>query len=484
MNYKAVRNLIGKILMIVGALMILPLFVALIENEGWQNYLAFLVPIAALEICGSLLRIKTNKSTNFQAKEAFVIVGLSWLLMTLFGALPFVISGDIPSFVDAIFETASGFTTTGASILTDIEATTKSALFWRSFTNWIGGMGVLVFVLAIIPESKQGAAVFLLKAESPGPQVNKLVSKMRFSARILYLIYIGLTILEFIFLLFGKMGIFEAITLSFSTAGTGGFSILNTSVASANAFCQYVIAIFMIIFGINFSLFYFILIGRSKEFFKSEELRVYLGIVFFSTIIIILNTLPLYHNFESNFRTAFFQVSSIITTTGFTTYNYELWPSFSRAILFFLMLIGACAGSTAGGLKISRIIILVKSSASNLSRAVNPRKVKQIKFENKALPNETVNAVLAYFVIYMGIIFIVGLIVSLDGYDLLTNFSASVACISNVGPGFKLVGPSGNYAIFGTLSKLSLSLEMILGRLELFPILILFNPKTWINGRW
>ena len=484
MNFKAIRKILGRILMLEGVLMLLPLIFALSYADGLNTCLAFIITIGILETCGLLLQIKTRDAGEFHAKEGFVIVGLSWVTMAILGALPFVISGQIPNFFDAVFEISSGLTTTGASILNDIESLSKGLLLWRSLSNWIGGMGVLVFILAFTSDADQNSTGYLLKAESPGPQVSKLVSKMRFTARILYLIYVAITLLEFIILTCGGMPFFEAFTTSLSTAGTGGFSIMNTSIALASPFNQYVIAIFMLIFGINFSLFYLILIGRLKQFFKSEELRVYIGIVVVSTIIIVINTLSLYNTFEETFRSAFFQVSSIITTTGFTTVNYETWPALSRSILFILMIIGACAGSTGGGMKVSRIVILLKASLNKIGKAINPRKVAQINFEQKPVTAEVQENIFAFSTIYFLSIILCALLISIDGFDLTTNISASVACISNIGPGFGIVGPAGNYADFSSFSKVILSLEMILGRLELYPLLILFSPRIWIRGRF
>jgi len=484
MNFKAIRKILGRILMLEGVLMVVPLVFALAYGDPLWSILAFVITIVGLEAIGLLLRIKTKNASSFQARDAFVTVGMSWILMAIFGAIPFVISGEIPNFINALFEISSGFTTTGASILNDIESLSKGMLLWRSLSNWIGGMGVLVFILAITSDAEQNSTSYLLKAESPGPQVSKLVSKMRFSARILYLIYIGITVIEMAILLIGGMNFFEAVTTSMSTAGTGGFSIMNNSMAFASPFNQCVIGIFMLIFGINFSLFYLILIGRVRQFFKSEELRVYIGIIIVSIVIIMINCASIYNSFGENLRNSFFQVSSIITTTGFTTVDYELWPSLSKAILFILMICGACAGSTGGGMKISRLIILAKTSYAKIANFVNPRRVKSVKFESKPVSVEIQDSIFAFSAIYFIAIILVALIISIDNFDIITNLSASVACISNIGPGFGLVGPTGNYEAFNGFSKIILSLEMILGRLELYPLLVLFSPRTWIRGRF
>ena len=417
------------------------------------------------------------------AKEGMVLVGLSWIIVSLFGCLPFVISKQIPNFVDAFFETVSGFTTTGASILIDIEGDlTHSMLFWRSFTHWIGGMGVLVFILAILPSS-DGHNIFILKAESTGPQVGKLVSKVKVTARILYLIYLVFTVLEIIMLLIGKMPLFDAIVNSLSTAGTGGFGIKNDSVASYSTYCQMVIAIFMFLFGINFNIFYFIIIGKISQALKSEELKIYISIIVIATITITLNLmLSLDMALSVALKDSFFQVSSFLTSTGFVSTNYDLWPELSKMILVILMFIGACAGSTGGGMKVSRFVILAKSVKREIKKIVHPNSVSNIRFEKTTLDEKVVKGVSNYFTVLL-CIFVVGIIIiSANGFDFETTITSVVACLNNTGPGFgKIIGATGNYADFSILSKLSLSALMLIGRLEIYPLLILFSPKVWLN---
>lgn len=477
MNYKMILNVIGKILLVEACLLLLPLMVSLIYQD--HHYLSFLITIGILIIAGLPLFFIKPKNKRFYAKEGFVIVGLSWVLMSIFGCLPFIFSKEIPNFFDAFFETVSGFTTTGASILLDVEKMSKSMLFWRSFTHWIGGMGVLVFILAILPSS-DGQNVQFLKAESTGPQVGKLVSKVRFTARILYLIYFALTILEIIMLLCGGMSFYDSLLMSFGTAGTGGFGIYNSSAGNFSIYCQIVIGVFMLIFGVNFNLFYLILIGKFKQALHSEEMHWYLGIVAFSVISITINLV-----FSSNYtfaialKDSFFQVSSIITTTGFSTVDYNTWPTFSKAILFILMFIGACAGSTGGGIKVSRIVILLKGIKREIKRIIHPKSVSHIKFEGETIDEATLKSVQSYFALFMVLFGFVFLIVSLDGLDFASTISAVAACMNNIGPGFNVVGPTGNFSSFSSLSKLVLSISMLIGRLEIYPILILFIPKIY-----
>ena len=469
--------------MLIGAiLMCFPLIVGLIYSES--TYLSFLVPILALILVGLPLSFVKIKDKSIYAREGFVIVALAWIIMSLAGCLPFIISGEIPAFADAFFETVSGFTTTGASVLQDVEILSKSILFWRSFTHWIGGMGVLVFVLAILPGYNEGA-MHLLRAESPGPSVSKLVSKISFTARILYGIYLLLTILEFIFLVAGGMPVFDSILHSFSTAGTGGFGIKNDSVASYSVYSQVVIAVFMFLFGINFNIFYLISIGQFGKAFKSEELKIYCAIVLVSTLTIALNiffsTARLYDNFGVALKDSFFQTATIISTTGFSSIDYDAhWPTLSKSILMFLMIIGACAGSTGGGIKISRLVILVKSVFATLKRQLHPRIVASYKFENEPVDKTTSKTIKAYFIIWCLLVICSTIVLSFDPFgDLLTNFSATLATIGNIGPGFNLVGPAMNYGGFNAFSKIWMSFIMLAGRLEIFPMLLLFFPHTW-----
>ena len=482
MNYSIIRNIIGKIMILTAILMAFPLLMCVIYQEDFINYLAFLIPIALLVLFGWLFTFKKAKDTKMLAREGFIIVGLTWIIIALFGCLPFIISKEIPSFFDAFFEISSGFTTTGASILTDVTKLSKSMLFWRSFSHWIGGMGVLVFILAVIPESKDGTSIHILRAESPGPQVGKLVSKMQVTSRILYLIYFGLTIVEFLLLWLGpdkQMDAFNSLVYALGTAGTGGFAVDSQSIELYSNYSQYVIAIFMLVFGINFSLFYFILIGNFKEFFNNEEVRWYFGIVFISIALIFINIYSIYQNVEQTFRLSLFQVATIMSTTGYSTANFDMWPSFAKGVIVILMFFGASAGSTAGGMKISRVMILVKSTFKKIKNMISPRKVETIYIDKKPVNESVIEASQTYFIVYMIIFIVCALLISIDNFDMLTNITASLACISNIGPGLSMVGPYGSYAEFSDFSKIILSFEMIAGRLELFPMLILFNPKTW-----
>lgn len=489
MNYAIIRNILGKIMTLLAFLMVLPLIICIWKKEAFINYLAFLIPMILLFVIGRLLYIKKAESNRILAREGFVIVGLSWIIMTLFGCLPYLISGNMNNFFDAFFETASGFTTTGSSVVTDFSSLDHSIMFWRSFAHWIGGMGVLVFILAIIPESKEGSSIHILRAESPGPQVGKLVSKMRVTSRILYLIYLILTIILILILWLGpdkKMDLFNSMIYSFGTAGTGGFGIDNGSLETYARSTQYIIPTFMLIFGINFSMFYLILIGNLKEVFRNEELRSFLIIVAVSVLFI---TFTVYFKFkdtlqamtfEESFRHSYFQVASIMSTTGFTSTNFLKWPSVCIMILLFLTFTGACAGSTAGGLKVTRLNILAKSIVKKIKNMISPRKVDVIKIDGKPMSDESVNAIEGYLVVYVAVLLVSAFLVSFDGYDFATNFTAALTCISNVGPGFTdLIGPYGTFDIFSNFSKIVLALTMIIGRLEFFPILVLFSPKTW-----
>ena len=477
MNYKLILQTIGKILLIEALLMVFPLAINFIYQEN--NLFAFALTISILMVVGTLLiRIKPKHKTMF-IREGFIIVGLAWIVLSLFGALPFTLSGEIPNYIDAVFETVSGFTTTGASILNDVEAMSKSMLFWRSFTHWIGGMGVLVFILAVLPNS-EGQNIYLLKAESTGPQVGKLVSKVRFTARILYIIYFGITALEVVLLLLGNNTWFESIVMAFGTAGTGGFGIYADSVGSFSIYSQVVIAVFMMIFGINFNLYYLAIIGKIKQAIKSEELRWYLGIIFVSTVMITANlVINLNQTFTIALKDAYFQVSSIITTTGFATVDFNLWPTFSKTILLIIMFIGGCAGSTGGGIKVSRIIILGKSLKREVQKLLHPNSVAPIKMEGEAIDSNVVKGVNVYFAFIIVLLAAGTLLVSFDGLDFTSTFTGVVACINNIGPGLNLVGPMGNFDCFSYFSKIILSALMLVGRLEVYPILILFLPKTW-----
>ena len=479
MNFSMVKYTIGRLLQVEAILLVAPLVVSLIYREEWKYPFSFLSISLLLLTIGYLLSSKKPIKKNMFAKEGFIIVSLSWILLSFFGSLPFVINGDIPRLIDAFFETSSGFTTTGSSILTDVEALAQSSLFWRSFTHLIGGMGILVFALAILPQI-ESESVHIMKAEVPGPVFGKLVSKLSSSARILYKIYLILTAVVVILLLFGGMNFFDALLHAFGAAGTGGFGIKNGSIASYDsAYIDYVLSFSMLIFGVNFNLFYLVLIGQIKEVLKSEELRWYIGIVLTAVTLICLNLFSHYDSFWRMFRDAFFSVSSIITTTGFSTADFGSWPVFSQTVLIILMFFGASAGSTAGGLKISRVAILWKTAVSEFKRNANPNRIVTIKYEGKPLDKEVKHSVTNYFVIYMIIFFALLLLISIDAPDFTSAFSAITATFNNIGPGLGVVGPLASFADASDFSKLVLSFAMIAGRLEIFPILILFNRNTW-----
>ncbi len=479
MNYRAILNILGKILLVEAALLCLPLIVSFIYQE--DTYLSYVIPICGLIALGVPAAIFKPKDSTFYAREGLVVVSLAWIVVSLVGAVPFVISKAIPNYVSALFETVSGFTTTGATVLADVESLPKSILFWRSFTHWIGGMGILVFVLAILPDYNKGS-MHILRAESPGPTVGKLVSKMKFTARILYAIYFVLSIVMTIFLLCGKMPLFDSIVTMFGTAGTGGFAIKNASIAAYNSvYIEMVVAIFCLIFSINFNVYYLILIGSFAKAFKSEEMLTYVGIVLLSTFAIAINimNMPIYGSFGEGMRYAFFQVSSLVSSTGYVTTDYDLWPTFSKTILILLMFMGACAGSTGGGFKVARISILAKSSFAGLKKMVKPRSVMTLKFEGEKLSDETVSATKLMFVAYVGLIALSTLLVSFDGHSILSNFSASLTCVSNIGPGFDAVGPTRNFSCYSSFSQIVFCIDMLAGRLELFPMILLFSPTTW-----
>lgn len=476
MNTSIIRYILGWVMCFLSVFLLLPFIVSLFYKE--KEGLAFLLMAFVCAVAGVLTVIKKPKSYVFFAKEGFVTVASCWLLISFVGSIPFVLNGDIPSFINALFETVSGFTTTGASILKDVEALSYSSLFWRSFTHWIGGMGVLVFVLAILPLAG-GHGVHLMRAESPGHNVGKLVPRIRRTAFILYAIYVFMTIMEIIFLLLGGMTLFEALTTSFGTAGTGGFGIKNDSMMSYSPYIQWVITIFMIMFGINFNIYYLLLIRKFKKAFKAEELRYYLGIILVAIILVATYTFDKFENIFEDIRHSAFQVASIITTTGFATADFDLWSNFARAVLVLLMFIGACAGSTGGGIKVSRIIILFKSVKNEIQNFLHPRSTKVLKFDNGVLERDIIRKVSVFLVAYL-IIFVTSvLLVTIDGHSLLTNFSAVAATFNNIGPGLEMVGPSGNYSGFSVFSKIVLIFDMFAGRLEIFPMLILFTPTTW-----
>ena len=476
MNSSMIRVILGHVLRIEAAFMLLPCLIALIYREK-EGYI-YLIVAGACALTGVIMSaIKKPTDSALYLKEGCVATALSWIMLSLFGALPFCLTGEIPSYVDSLFETISGFTTTGASILNDVESLSYTSLFWRSFTHWIGGMGVLVFLLAIIPLSG-GSNINLMRAESPGPSVGKLVPKIKSSARILYVIYFIMIIAEMGLLTIGGMKPFHAITLSMGTAGTGGFGVLNSSIASYSSYCQWVITVFMILFGVNFNAFYFILIGKVRKFFEVEEVRWYLGIILTAILMVSINIRGVYGSVSETVRNAAFQVASIITTTGYSTTDFNIWPMFSKVILVVLMFIGACAGSTGGGIKVSRIVIMLKTVKKELNNYSHPKSIKKIMFEKKAVEHEVLRAINVYLITFI-IIFTLSLtLLSFEDHDFSTTFTAVAATINNIGPGLNMVGPTGNFAFWSIPSKFVLMVDMLAGRLELFPLLILFSPKV------
>ena len=479
MNRRMIFHVIGQVMKVEGVLMLIPAGVAALYVESCVFSLLIAAAIA-LGIGFGLTKKSRPTDKVIYAKEGFVIVAFSWVLMSAVGALPFVISGEIPSFIDAFFETVSGFTTTGASILTDVEAMSKGLLFWRSFTHWIGGMGVLVFILAVVP-TVSDRSIHILRAEVPGPTVGKLVPRMRDTAKILYLLYVVLTIVMVIFLLAGGMPLFDSFIHAFGTAGTGGFGIKADSVGGYSPYLQWVITIFLIIFGVNFNLYYLILIGRIKTAIKSTELWVYIALWVGSSAIIMTNLLPFdyYGSVGDTVRHSAFQTASIMTTAGFSTVDFDLWPNLSKGILLMLMCIGSCAGSTAGGLKIARVILLMKMIKREIRHMLHPRSVAVVKFEGKRVDDQTLRSASAYFIIYIVISAIVFLLLCFDGFDMTTNLTAMLACFNNIGPGLGEVGPMYSFAGYSDFSTIVLSVAMLLGRLEIFPLLFAFSPSIW-----
>ncbi len=477
MNRRMVLNTLGYISVANAILMLLPTIVSIIYREAclW----AFLITIGISLLMGLLLILLSRPGTKvIYAKEGFVIVSYAWLIMAGIGALPFVISGEIPSYVDAFFEMVSGFTTTGASILTDIEAMSKGLLFWRSFSHWIGGMGVLVFVMAIIPNISD-RSIHILRAEMPGPEVGKLRPKAGDTAKILYLIYIVMTVVQIVLLLFGGMPLFESLVHTFGTAGTGGFGVKADSIASYSPYLQWVIAIFMIIFGVNFNLYYLILIRKIKSVVKSTELWAYLGIIIISITLICINIYSMYDGFSETLRASVFQVASIISTTGYATTDFNLWPVLSKTVLLIIMIVGACAGSTAGGLKVSRAVILVKAVFREFKKMLHPRSVRVVKMEGKSVEENTLSSVTTYFAVYMMCVLMIFLCLGFEPFSIETNFSATLACFNNIGPGLGSVGPTSSYAQYSDFSKVLLSIAMLLGRLEIYPLILGLNPVVW-----
>lgn len=510
MNYKKMGKILGKIMILEGILMLAPLAVSLIYNESLIHIFAFLIPIAIMVPIGFLLQIPKPERNHLYQKEGFALTAMVWILMALFGAIPFVINGDIPNYVDACFEIMSGFTTTGASVVTDITVISHSSLFWRSFSHWIGGMGILVFVLIFIPESDDGSSMHLLRAESPGPQVGKIASKMKVTTRILYLIYLGMTVLEVIILMLDKPipgyeneKLFFSLLATFGCAGTGGFGFIPGSMELFHPFSQYVMAIFLILYGCNFSLYYLILIGKIRDVLRSEEFKSYFLILGLAVAFVFLGLVGRFEAFpqtyttEEAFRHSLFQVASLMTTAGFTTTDYNVWPMLSTMALILVMFMGAMAGSTAGGIKLSRIIIAMKGAYINVRKLINPRYVPKTKFEGKTLSSRTINDVFAFITLYFFILLAVLFLLAFDPvngqmvstvsdagtyevkHGFFSNFSAVLACISNVGPAFEAVGPYSSYVAYSPFSKVLLTFTMLLGRLEILPVLILFNKRTW-----
>ena len=476
MNNRMIAYIIGRILLTEVALLVLPLLVTFLYGE---SPVPFLIPILLLALCGGAMGWKKPKSTALYARDGLAVVALAWICMSLFGALPFVLSGDIPNYVDAFFETVSGFTTTGSSILTEIEPLSRGGLFWRSFTHWVGGMGVLVFVMAILPMN-DGHGMHLMRAEVPGPTVGKLVSRMSDTAKILYSIYLVMTVVEIVLLLAGGMPLYDAAIHAFGTAGTGGFSCRNLSVGAYDSvYFDVVIGVFMLLFGVNFNLYYFLLIRRFRDVLHSEELRAYLLIVAASVLAIAVNISHLYQSFAASLRYAFFQVSSIITTTGYATADFNAWPAFSKAILVILMFVGACAGSTGGGMKVARIVILAKTSVCDMRKMLHPNAVATVRFEGKPIGEKNIRSVHLFLTVYLIVFTISCLLLSLEEMDLVTTFTAVAACMNNIGPGLEVVGPMGNFAAFSPWAKVLLSFDMLVGRLEIFPMLLLFAPSIW-----
>lgn len=473
MNKSIIRYVLGHILIIEGALMLLPCLVALLYQE--RNGIYFLIVAALCGLIGFLMSHKKPKSYLIYTKEGCVTTALSWILLSIFGAIPFVLTGEIPSFTDALFETISGFTTTGASILSDVESLSHCSIFWRSFTHWIGGMGVLVFLLAIVPLSG-GSNINLMKAESPGPTVGKLVPKVRYTARILYIIYFSLTLIQIVLLLFGGMNLFDSVTISFGTAGTGGFGIRNDGMASYSLYIKWVVTIFMTLFGVSFNAYYILLFSRDKKAFLIDEVKWYFIIILTATAIITIRIIGISGSFVTALTDSAFQVSSIITTTGFSTTDFDLWDETSKAIIVLLMFVGACSGSTGGGIKVSRFVVAIKTIFKEITSFIHPRCVKKIKMDGKPVEHETIRSINVYFITFIMLFVISALLVSLEGQGFITTFTSVTTCMNNIGPGLDKVGPTCNFGFLSPLTKYVLMFDMLAGRLELFPLLLLFHP--------
>lgn len=481
MDYRVLFKVLGRVLLIEAGLLVVPMLTALLYGE---SAVPFLLTIALVLLAAAALLIPGRRSDgSVQAREGFAAVALSWIVISLFGALPFVFSGTIPNYIDALFEMVSGVTTTGASILTDVESLPRGILFWRGFSHFIGGMGVLVFMMAVLP-TDDAHSMHLMRAEVPGPIKGKLVPRMRQTARILYLIYVALTFVELVLLLFGGMSLYDAALTAFGTTATGGFGIRNTSVAGfGSAYVEMVVAVFMFLSGVNFNLFYIALLKRSLKGFKSEELLWYAVIVVFSTVTIALNISGLYGGFGGSLRYSFFQVCSIITSTGYGTADFDLWPAYSRTLIVLLMIVGACAGSTGGGTKVARLVIVTKSSLGEVYRQLFPRSAPRYTLDGERLEGAVIRNTLAYYSLYALIVLLSCLLLSLQGLDTETTVTSVLSCMSNIGPGLSLVGPSGSYAVWCAPAKLLLCLCMLLGRLEIFPVALLFAPGLWVGRK-
>lgn len=476
MNASIIRYILGHIIRIEGFFLFLPCFISIIYKE--EEFFAYFIVAIICLLLGSLLTLKKAKDTVFYLKEGCIATLLSWVFLSLFGAIPFMLTGEIPTFTDAVFETVSGFTTTGASILSDVEALSRTSLFWRSFTHWIGGMGVLVFLLAIVPLSG-GSNINLMRAESPGPSVGKLVPKIRYTARILYIIYFVLTIIQLILLLLSKMSWFDALCITLGTAGTGGFSILNSGLASYTTLQQWITTIFMLVFSINFNAYYLIVFGHAKKALRMEEVRAFLIMVSAAILLITFDIRDMFASFFEALTYASFQAASLVSSTGYATTDFDLWPGFSKTILITLMFVGACAGSTGGGLKVSRFVIVGKSILKELHSYIHPKSVKQITMDDKEVESGVLRSVSIYIITFLMLFVISVLIISLEEKDLVTNFTSVLTTLNNIGPGFSLVGPTCNFGHFTTLSKWIFIFDMLAGRLELYPLLIMFHPSLW-----
>lgn len=481
MNYRKMGKYISRILFMEAIFMVPALLISIADHQI-EVAKSFLLSMGIILLVVIFLHTFCKKARpNFYAREGMVCVGLSWIFLSIMGCLPFYLSGEIPNFVDALFETVSGFTTTGASILKEVELMSRGLLYWRSFTHWVGGMGVLVFMLALVPKKERGEGVtmHIMRAESPGPDVGKLVPHIKETAKILYIMYILLTIVNFVFLIIGKMPVFDSVCTAFGTAGTGGFGIKNDSIAGYSPYLQNVCTVFMMLFGVNFSCYYLITLKQIKRIFCDEELRLYIGIILGSIALIAWNIRGIYSTVEETIRHAAFQVVSIITTTGFATTDFDLWPSFSKAIILCLMMCGACAGSTGGGIKCGRLLLLVKGLRRNVLQALSPNRVQIIRTNGRVVSEGVLQGVNIYLSAYVLIIVVSFIIISLDGLSVTTNISAVLSCFNNIGPGLEAVGPASNYSAYSILSKIVLIINMLAGRLEIFPILILGSRSVW-----